>query len=129
MLQGKVCNRSTLNSEQHIAIFISYFKNFDILNNYDIYEEYTSEIYGNVDVSLNLGVTTCQPHSNPQQAQFQTLEQPEQQLNEKDEQLNEQPEAQPNEQPQPAFHEAQSKPQSNEKPQADLQEAEEQTQT
>ena len=37
-----------------IEVFISYFENLNIDSELDIYEEYTSENYGNIDVSLTL---------------------------------------------------------------------------
>ncbi|XP_057540736.1 uncharacterized protein LOC130818589 [Amaranthus tricolor] len=37
-----------------IEVFISYFENLNIDPEYDIYDEYTSENYGNIDVSLSL---------------------------------------------------------------------------
>ncbi len=35
-----------------IEVFISYFENLNINSEFDINEECTSEIYGNIDVSL-----------------------------------------------------------------------------
>ena len=61
-----------------MEVFISYFENLDITNDYDIFKEYTSETYGIINVSLNLGLTNCQTHSYPQ-AEFQPNKQSEQQ--------------------------------------------------
>ena len=36
----------------NIEVFISYFENPNIDSEFDIYEKYTSENYGNIDVSL-----------------------------------------------------------------------------
>ena len=38
----------------NIEVFISYFENLNIDSEYDIYDEYTSENYENIDVSLTL---------------------------------------------------------------------------
>ena len=81
------------NSDPDMEVFIFHFENLDIMDDYDIYDDYTSKTYRNVDVSLNLSLTTCQSHSNPQQAQFEPIDEPEQQHNEHDEQHSEQPEA------------------------------------
>ena len=37
-----------------IELFVSYFENLNIDSEYDIYEEYTSKNYGNINVSLTL---------------------------------------------------------------------------
>ena len=37
-----------------IEVFISYFENLNIDSEFDIYEEYTSKNYGNINVSLTL---------------------------------------------------------------------------
>ncbi|XP_057550537.1 uncharacterized protein LOC130828589 [Amaranthus tricolor] len=66
------------NFDSDMEVFISYFENIARMNDYDIFEEYTSETYGGIDVSLNLGLTNSQTNSNPQ-VEFQPNEQPEQQ--------------------------------------------------
>ena len=43
-----------------IEVFISYFENLNIDSEFDIYQEYTSENYGNIDVSLTLEDTISQ---------------------------------------------------------------------
>ena len=43
-----------------IEVFISYFENLNIDSEFDIYEEYTSENYGSIDVSLTLEDTISQ---------------------------------------------------------------------
>ena len=57
------------NFNPDMEVFICYFENLNILNDYDIYTEYKSGSYTNVDVTLNMGVTTCQHHSSPQKPQ------------------------------------------------------------
>ena len=59
-----------------IQIFISYFENLNIDFEFDINEEYTSEIYGNIDVSLTLEDAISQSQSNSQE---ETVTQPNQQ--------------------------------------------------
>ena len=96
------------NFDPDMEVFIYNFKKLDIMNDYDIFEEYTSETYGVINVSLSLGLTNSQTNLNPQE-KFQPSEQPEQQPFEPEHQPIEQPfepEQQPIEQPfeQPQEH-------------------------
>ena len=59
-----------------IEVFISYFENLNIDSEFDIYEEYTSENYGNIDVSLTLEDPISQSQSISQE---ETVAEPNQQ--------------------------------------------------
>jgi hypothetical protein len=70
------------NFDPDIEVFISYFEQLGLIDDYDVFEDYTSETYGNIDVSVNLCLNNSQPQSNPQHepsAQQEDQNQPQQQ--------------------------------------------------
>lgn len=67
--------KDEFNNRPDIDVFISYFEYVNKESEFDIYEEYIRETYGNVDVSLPLDDYTIQSQSNSHE---ETLTQPNQ---------------------------------------------------